>query len=50
MTDFDKTNSVLMDFYVGIQTTIRFYKEVAGFAWAREVAHEDAIQLKQKCK
>jgi hypothetical protein len=44
VTDFDETNFVLMDFYVGIQTTIRFNKEVAGFAWAREVAREDAIR------
>ncbi len=45
MTDFDETNFVLMDFYVGIQNTIRFYKEVADFVWAREIARE-----KQKCK
>jgi hypothetical protein len=44
VTDFDETNFVLMDFYVGIQTTIRFYNEIGGFAWAREVARENAIQ------
>ncbi len=44
MTDFDETNFVLMDFYVRIQKIIRFYKEVAGFAWAREVARVDAIR------
>jgi hypothetical protein len=37
VTDFDKTNFDLMDIYVRIQTPIRFYKEVAGFLWAREV-------------
>jgi hypothetical protein len=43
VTDFDETNFVLIDFYVEIQTTIRFHREVAGFAWAREVAREIAI-------
>jgi hypothetical protein len=44
VTDFDETNFVLMDFYVEIQATIQFYKEVARFAWAREVARKNAIQ------
>jgi hypothetical protein len=43
VTDFDETNFDLMGFYVGIQTAIRFYKEVAGFAWPREVARQVAI-------
>jgi hypothetical protein len=38
VADFDETNFILMDFYVGFQTTIQFYKEVAGFALARELA------------
>jgi hypothetical protein len=38
VADFDETSFVLMDFYVKIQTTIQFYKEVTGFALARELA------------